>query len=232
MSILSPITGIPGIRAAQQAQFRALFKGGFPISYLPPGKLIDGVNASDIGNTPITNLRAGLLMGKITATGLYANSIIGVTNGAIAQGATSITVLAAVVTELVRKIGATGTFTLVGPSTANGVVATEVVTYSAASGTTITVTATQFAHVTASFIMPTDGSQTPTTLIADPDSGIPVIDFVTGSRQTVQFPRLPIEGCIDTSMIINYGTDTSLNAWIKARLNGLDGGQFTFTDRY
>jgi hypothetical protein len=54
---------------------------------------------------PTSVLRAGLLLGKVTTGGKYRESIIGVTNGAISAGAaTTVTVAAAVATEVARLL--------------------------------------------------------------------------------------------------------------------------------
>src|SRR5262245_22792973 len=119
------VVGLPGIRAARTASYRNVFRQG-DYNYLAQGRIINGTKSADSTNTGDTRyLRAGLLMGKISATGLYANSVIGVTTAAAAAAATTITVGAATVTELVRRVGSTGTFKLTGPTVANGPVLSE-----------------------------------------------------------------------------------------------------------
>lgn len=137
-----PSFGRPGIGSAQVAQRRNVSRNG-ALDYYPAGGVIKGASARDPGNSAYSTraLRAGLLLGKITSGGYYANSIYGLTNGALTSAGTTVTVAAAVVTELVRRVGASGTFKLTGPPTAAGVVRTATVTYSAASGTSITITA-------------------------------------------------------------------------------------------
>lgn len=133
--------GRPGIGTALSAVRRNVSRNG-ALDFYPAGGAIKGTKARDPGNSDtVLNLRPGLVMGKITSGGLWANSILGLTNGALAVGGTTLTVGAACVTELVRRVGATGTFKLTGPPTAAGVVKTLTVTYSAASGTSITITA-------------------------------------------------------------------------------------------
>jgi len=136
-----PSFGRPGIGTAQSAQRRNVSRnGGF--DFLPGGGTIEGTKARDPGNSDSTSvLRPGLVMGKITSGGYWANSILGLTNGALTTTGTTVTVAAAVVTELVRRVGATGTFKITGPPTAAGTVRTLTATYSAASGTSITITA-------------------------------------------------------------------------------------------
>lgn len=231
----------PGIATARTASHRALFLQRSE-TFLAGGKMIAGGASRDPGNTPdISNLRIGLLMGKISTVvnslgtvGAYAPSIIGVTTNAEAVGSTAIEAAAAVVTELVRRCGSTGTFTLVGPPTANGVVDQETVTYSAASGTSITVTALTKAFVAGSFICPTDGSQTPISFIPDTEGfGVLVTDQDGNSVTAVDFPKFPVSGIVDSSQLLPvFPSDTSLRAWLLARLNDAGGGQFVFDHIY
>lgn len=230
--------GPPGIEAARTATHRSLFLQRSE-TFLAQGKLIAGACSRDTGNADIGVLRAGLLMGKISsvvnslgAVDSYAPSILGVTTGAAAAGATSITAAAAVITELVRRVGSTGTFKLTGPAAANGVAVTETVTYSAASGTTITVTAIANAFVAGSFIQPTDGSEAPITMVADWDYGINVLDQDGASVTAVPFAKVPVSGIVDASQLVNWPSDTGLQNWIAARLNDIAGGQFVLDHRY
>ena len=234
--------GPPGIAAARKATHRALFLQRSE-TFLAQGRLIAGDASRDPGNTPdIGVLRAGLLMGKISSVvnslgtvGYYAPSVIDTLNSAITAGATSLTLAtAAGATELVRRAGATGTFTLTGPPSANGVVQSETVTYSAVNTTSgvVTVTATVNAYVAGAFVGPTDGSQTPISFIPDWEYGLQVIDQDGNSVAAVDYPKVPISGIIKSSQLLPWPTDTSLQAWIKARLNDSGGGQYVFDDRY
>jgi hypothetical protein len=137
------ITGTPGFQTAQVATPRSVFLNPNFTQLLPRGKQIDGLNAADPDNSPDTNvLRAGLLMGKITPSGLYGSSIIGVTQGALTSVGTTITLTPAQAVELVRRVGATGTLTLTGPPAASGVVRSLTATYSGVVVTTGVVTMT------------------------------------------------------------------------------------------
>lgn len=138
--IFAPI-GLPGPGTVVAAAHKHVFKGLWD-QMLPGGKLIDGAVARDPTNTGyLTVLQPGVIMGKITSGGKYANSILGLSTGALTSTGTTLSAGAATVTELVRRVGATGTFKLTGPPTAAGTVRTITVTYSAASGTSITITA-------------------------------------------------------------------------------------------
>lgn len=216
-------TGLPGLSTLRTATARNPIKARE--MFLTAGKVIAGASARDPGNTGnIDVLRAGTLMGKITSGGKYAPSVLGVTTGAYASGGTSLSASAATVTELLRRQGASGTFKLTGPPSANGVVATATVTYSAASGTTITIVSPGANFVAGSFIQPTDGSETPLTFVWTPN-GIKVTDEA-GSDADVPFAEVPIEGEVDSSQLLPWPSDTSLRAWIWARLNSVDTGKF------
>lgn len=148
MSVLSQVPGLPGMRAAKTVLSRMVTRGGWIPSVLPQGRVIAGACSRDTGNSPTTRLQAGLLMGKISTVinslgtvGYYAPSVIGVTGGALAGTATSLTLSAAVGAEVLRRCGATGSITLTGPPTASGTVRQLTVAYSAFSGTTLTITA-------------------------------------------------------------------------------------------
>lgn len=237
MSFPGYIGGMPRIGSRTNASHRIVFKGN-PEYMLPGGKIISGECSRDPGNTDVTILRSGLLMGKITTVvnslgtvGHYAPSVYGVTTNAEAAGSTSIQASAAVITELVRRRGASGTFTLVGPGVANGAVQSETVTYSGASGTDITVTAIANNYVAGSFICPTDGSEDPLTFIPD-GWGVIVTDSVTDASQDQPFSLLPIGGIVDASQLLPWPSDTSLRQWIFDRLSRASGGKFTFDSEY
>jgi len=234
--------GPPGVSTPTTTGHRAIFLMRSE-TFLPQGRLIAGDASRDPGNSPdVGVLRNGLLMGKISTVvnslgtvGYYAPAILDVLNGAILAGATSITISAAGAVELVRRCGASGTFTLTGPPTANGVVQSETVTYSVVNTTTgvITCTATANAYVTGSFVGPTDGSQTPTIFLPDWDYSIQVVDQSGASITACDFPKMPVSGMIDSTQLLPaWPTDTSLQAWIWARLNDSRGGQYVDGTRY
>lgn len=141
---IHPQFGRPGIGTAQLAQRRNVSRNG-ALDYYPAGGVIKGSKARDPGNSAYSTraLRAGLLVGKITSGGYWANSVLGLSQGALAVGATTINVPVATAVEIVRRIGTSGTFKLTGPPTAAGVVKTLTVTFSAVNTTTgdITITA-------------------------------------------------------------------------------------------
>jgi hypothetical protein len=138
-----PNFGRPGIGTAQLAQRRNVGRNG-AFAFYPAGGVIEGTKARDPGNSAYSTLalRPGLLMGKITSGGYWANSILGLTDGALASAGTTVTLSAAAAAELVRRVGASGTFKLTGPPTAAGIVRTLTITYSAVDTGTGVVTIT------------------------------------------------------------------------------------------
>src|SRR3972149_3952018 len=136
--------GTPGIGTERTHTPRKITFGDPRLTaYLPGGKTIDGALSRDAQHTgDLDVLRPGLLMGKITTGGKYAPSIMGTAATAYTASATLLTVTAQTAVEINRRIGATGTFTMVGPPSAAGVVATTGGTYSAVNTTTGTLTIT------------------------------------------------------------------------------------------
>lgn len=139
-----PSSGIPGVGAnALTLAYRTMFTTDTgPGDFVPGGRLLDGAATRDPGSSRSDECRAGLVLGKITATALLAAAIIGTSINALASTGTTVTLSAAEATELVRRQGATGTFTLTGPPAAAGVVRTLTATYSAVNTTTGAVTIT------------------------------------------------------------------------------------------
>lgn len=227
------VYGLPGFRSPRTASHRVILAQG-DYTYLAQGGVIDGTTSRDPGNTgDIDVLRAGLLMGILTSGGQWSPSILGVTSNAEAVGATTLETSAAVATELVRRVGATGTFKLTGPPTAGGVVVTETVTYSAVNTSTGAITATAIANafVAGSFIQPTDGAETPVSFIPD-GYGIKVTDQ-DGTSVDVEFPQIPVSGVLDSSMLLPaWPSDAALRQWIVNRLNDAAAGKFVFDHTY
>src|SRR6185312_10025775 len=157
-------------------------------------------------------LRAGLLMGKITATGLYGATIVGVLQAAYTSPATTLTVTAAQATEIARRVGQSATLSCVGPPSANGTVATTDAVMSAANTTSgnLTVTSLGVNKAAGSFLVVKDGSGVPNTLI--PDGYGLQVTAADGSAlpgNQTPFPALPIGGTIISTQIVNWPTDTS-----------------------
>lgn len=226
------VYGMPGVRTARSSDARRLLISDQGKILLPRGRVIRGAVSRDPLNTgDLDVLRAGLVMGMITSSGKFAPSILGLLTEASIASDTEIVVSAATATEIVRRIGTTGTFKLTGPPSAAGTVATETVTYSSVNTTTgaITVTATTAAFVSGSFVQPTDGSETPRALIPD-TNGVKVTNE-DDSDIDVPFVDMLVGGVVDSSQILNYPTDTSLQAWLKEKLR-LYGGGWVFDDDF
>lgn len=226
------VTGVPGPQTERTGQYRCVRKSDQGVRYIPGGKIIDGSKSRDTTNTGYLDvLQPGTVMGKVTASGKYAPSIIGL-NTVLHDTSvvtTTMTLPAAIVTEIQRRIGTSGTFTITGPPTAAGTVATETVTFSAiASATTITITATSADFAAGSIIAPADGSQTPIALIDD-GSGVKVTDDL-GVSQDQTYGYFLIGGDLDSSQIVNWSSDTSVQTWLKGQLNSAGSSNFTFDD--
>ncbi len=229
------VVGLPGLREAKTASYRVVFLS-VEKAHLPGGRYLDGTKARDTSNTGDTDrLQAGTIIGKLTAApNDYANSIIGLSTVALTTVATTLQTTAAVAQEIVRRIGTSGTFKLIGPPSAAGTVATTTVTFSAVNTSTgaITITATGVAYVANSIIAPTDGSEAPITFISDVD-GDPVI--VTDSDGTslprVELPKFPIGGVVISNNLIFYSSlDSSLKTWLKQQISTALGPKFVFDD--
>jgi hypothetical protein len=224
----------PGVGTSRTHTPRQVLLGSTGARHLPVGKIIDGSKSRDPLNTgDLDVLRNGLPMGKITASGKYAPSVIGALTVAFTASQTMVTVSAATATEISRRIGSTGTFILTGPPAAAGTVADVTATYSAVNTSTgvITITAITSANwIAGSLVRPTDGSQTIKGLL---DEEVKVTD-VDGTSQDTRLSKLLVSGYVDASEILNYPSDTSLKAWLKDQLNDpSDGpGPFSFDDNF
>lgn len=137
-----------GVSAAVSAVFRKVLVTEVGSILMPTSRLVDASLSRDALNTDHTSvLRAGMLLGKITASGLLAPSILGVTGEAMTQlTETDLTVAEKVGDYIVSRIGSSGTFKIVGPPTAAGTVRALTCTYSAVAAASggnrvITVTA-------------------------------------------------------------------------------------------
>lgn len=221
--------GMPGVYTGRTYSPRNIFVSGGSETglYVPSFHAIDGSLSSDAANTPVSLLRAGLIMGKITTGGKYRPSIIGLTTAALATTDTSLTVDATTATEIARLQGTNSSISLklIGPPTSGGTVATDDLVVSAASGTTLTITATGTAFASGSIIAPADGSQTPVTILSD-QGGIDVMDMLL-NRIDQPLARFLVGGDLLSAQIINLtGGDASTQAWIKTQLKA--AGRFTF----
>jgi hypothetical protein len=220
----SNITGKPGVQATFTAVPRSLFYGNRQDARFIPGPVtVDGTLSSNPQNTPYTWLLfAGQPVGKVTATGKYATSIMGLSTAAIAAAGTSLTTDVNTAAEVLRRVGIGGTITLAGPAVANTApVNSETATVSAVNTGTgvITLSAgTTHAYVSGSLIQPADGSQTIVTLICDL-YGNKVVDCTNTVRVDVYDAQLWAGGgIVDEGYIVGYPTDTAIQAYLKAAI--------------
>lgn len=149
MPVFKPFVGLPGYSAEKIAKHRHVGSDGY-FDFLPGGVTLDGTKTRDSGNPDYNattdpyamfRIRAGTMLGKVTSSGKYANSFLGYTNGALTAAGTTVTLASANHgVEMARRIGATGTFKLIGPPTASGTVRALTATYSAISSTSVTIT--------------------------------------------------------------------------------------------
>lgn len=225
------VGGLPGPKAVSTATHRIVFRDGQVGGWLSGGRIIDGTLSRDSGNTSDINvLRAGLEMGKVTSTGKYANSVIGLSNAAYVAGATSLVLTTAAAAEIARRIGASGTFQIVGPPAASGVVNIEIVTYSAITSTTATITALTNSYISGSIIRPTDGSQDFLTFI--PDGYGHNVFLADGTAADQQYELLPTWGQLISANLLNWPTDPSLRKWYISQFAGQGEGKFVFDSKF
>lgn len=229
------IQGLPGVKTSRTATPRRVMLSQSGIARIPGGKICDGSKSRDPLNTgDVDVLRAGVLMGEITASGKYAPSVLGVLTVAYDKDASapvSMTVSAATATEIARRIGTSGTLIVSGPPTTAGTVATETITFSAVNTTTgvITISAGSNDFISGSWVKPTDGSQAPKGILND-GYGLKVTD-ADDANIDVPLSDLIIGGQVDTSQIVNVPSDTSLLAYAKAQLR-LTGQTWMFDDDF
>jgi hypothetical protein len=225
--------GKPGVLGNYTATPREVFYSGREkAQFVAAPVTVDGTLTSCPFNAPyVFQILAGTLMGRVTATKKFANSVIGLSSHALASTDTSLLTDVNTAAEIVRRLGASGTLKLTAPPTAGGTVATQVVTFSAVNTSTgaITITATGAAAVAGGLIQPTDGSETILTMVCDV-YGIKVTDQVNVNRVDVFDPRLLLAGgTINSQMIVNYPADPSLKAYVKQAIKSFAGG-VTFSD--
>lgn len=224
MSLPGYVPGLPRVGTAASATHRIVYKQADWTSMLAQGRIIDGDQSRDVGNTgDIDVLRAGLLMGKITATDKYAPAFVGAITEAYTSGGTELTVSVAAAVELARLVGQSGTTELVavGPPSAAGTVAATAFTHSAIDTETgvITVTSLGVNKIAGTLIGVNDGRYTPVSVIPD-GYGVKVTDVDGTTDLDVQYPALPIAGVIISANLLPvWPSDASLRAWIRDQLS-------------
>lgn len=215
---------VSGIYARGQMTPRNIFVGG-QIEMVPTFSVMDGSKSRDPDNSDdVTILRAGLIIGKVTASGKYAPSIIGLTQAAAtaSTGTVTLSLTAAAATEVARRVGATGTLTLIGGTTGTGTVALQTVTFNSVTvnGTSSSVLLASLAADVASksVVADTDGSQAPLTVLAH-EYGLPVTDMSGTSIDQPLVKWLREADFVATKIINLTESNTSVQAWLKGQLN-------------
>jgi hypothetical protein len=236
---ITPVVGLPGLRGLLTANHRTVFLQSGPLVNLAGGRVIDGTLSRDSGNVGAEDhLRAGLVMGMVTATGKYRPSILGLSNVAYVDNDTTITVDARTATEVARLRAVAGgnvNLKFTGPPSAAGTVAATAITVTATSingaTSTLTVGDLNLAKVTGSLITPADGSETALLMLPD---GYPirVTEPIDGSAQDQPFPFMPIWAIVETSKLIDYPADAASRTYLKQMLSTLVGGKYSFSDTY
>lgn len=223
----------PGVYSGRKLQPRNLFYSGQQ-SWFPSFAFIAGSLTRDPDHENPALLRAGLVLGKTTATGSYRNTIIGVTTADATNAATSITVSVAQAIEVQRlkTLGGGGNLSLklIAPPTAGGTVATLALTVTAVNTATgvLTVSAIAAAAVTGSAVVPSDGAEVPSQFQTF-QYGVDVVDLATGQSIDAQL-RLLRSADINVANIVNYaGLDASVKTWLKAGIKA-SGVATSFSD--
>ena len=111
---------MPGVGPTKVASYKKIWASKQGVNYLPGGAVIDGAKSRDPSNTlagndesvnnpstvsDVTTLRAGLLMGKIKASGKYAPAVYGLTTRDLGGGQTSLYMSVPTAVELSRRRG-------------------------------------------------------------------------------------------------------------------------------
>lgn len=255
-----PTTGVPGVKTTRTATPRRVLLTDVGAIVLRKNLLIDGSHSRDPLNTgDVQYLRAGMLLGKVTTGSLYAPSLMGVTTVRYDNADSSkllLTVSVATAEEVSRRLTAgaglavASNIKVIGPPTANGTVAIQVGRADSVDVSTGIITLNAALGADAwfgSFVCANDGSEIPLGILGGSELGWGYPVKVTDEDEASEdqpLTKLLVGGQVDSSQIINWPTDTSLQNFIRAALNGgvVDllittaehpaRGPFIFDDRY
>ncbi len=227
--------GVAGLGTVRSSDHRKVLLTEQGTVIYPQGLVIDGDNARDPDNTgDVDVLRAGLLVGKITANSLIGATIIGKSAEAYTSGDTVLTVTTQAATEVLRRFGSSGTaeIKIVGAPTNAGTVAEANITHSAVNTTTgvLTVSDIGATFVSGSLVLAADGCEEILGIIND-GFGIKVTD-ADDADIDVPLPDLVVGGVIESGKIINWpaSTHTTLITWLKAEIRANGAGHVFSSD--
>lgn len=239
----------PGINAANTnyadytiVPINVFFQRGEFAAFMAAPVAASGANTDQPSNTPFDFvIQPGQMFGLIssgTAAGKYGSSIIGLTQATAAQGATSITIDGPTATEIIRRIGSTGTVTITGPaSSVTGTVNVQSVVYTSVSTSapyTITCSALGNAVLSGALVQPSDGSQVITTMYAN-QYAFSVKDIYNVVRTDITvdgFLASAGSAILEDGVFLQIGSGTipitsSLASYIRAQLTaGIPGVAF------
>lgn len=207
--------GTPGVGTTRNASFRRAISAN--AEYLQGGALVQGSKWYDNGNTgSVRTVRAGHIA-KLTS-GKLVPAVLGPTTADYTSGATEITVGVDTALALVQAVGASGTFWLLGgtsaPTTTATVLAVQV-TYSAVNTSTGVITITNIgANRPSGSVLTTfqpallggTGGLTHPNVglgIIDKYEGVTVIDEDANSVD-VDLAEYAIGGRVDVDQVINW----------------------------
>ena len=194
------------------------------------GAVIEGAETRDPTQTNPVYLGSGMPMGRVTATGKYAPAVMGLAE-AYTSAETEITTTPASAAELLRRVGASGTFQIQG--LVAGVLTKQQVTYSAIVVATGVITVTDLAATYAAnaWIQPEDGSETVVTIYNGLNLGFPqrVTNEVSGLNVDLRFPAA-IAALVIESKVTFWPVAGVFRDALRTELNTF--GNFQFQEQY
>lgn len=233
------VAGQPGIVSDRTATPRRILFGGKsagPELFFPGGVTIDGTLSRDLLQ-PVQDqdvLQAGLLMGKVTASGKYAPAIVSLLTVLHDTSATPavVTVGVAAATEIART-GVT-TISLTGVAVAGtGPVNTEtdtIVSVDTGAGTITVSGAFTNDYDIGAWLGLGNGAEVPRMIVED-EYGLRVTNRDKVSVD-IDWSTPLYEGTVDVTQVLNYGTDLILQEFLKTTLRTTVRTLLTFNDDF
>jgi hypothetical protein len=230
-----PLYAKPGVFDTFTSIPREVFYGNRQFAqFWPYPAIVDSTYSRNPLNTPyVWNLWGGMLMGKITTSGKWRPSVVGLLTAAATSGGSTFTTDVNTATEIQRLLTLAGgniSLNLTGPASASTLAASTAVTavtVTAANLTTgvITVSGTVGANViSGSLIQPADGSQTIKS-VQCVKNGLQIVDSVFTTYVDIYCPELLAGGgTLNTGMLVNYPVDPGLRLYVQAALVAATSG--------